>query len=344
MKRIFLGLAALLALAAAYFFMPSILPDGQQVKPVQSLEVDPDDRPHGMLWVEGGAFSMGSNDDLANADEQPAHLVKVDGYWIDEHEVTVAAFDSFVRATGYKTEAEIPRSAGQWQACWPAATPFDAKAANTAGSFIATASGDTKHWQWTQGASWRHPLGPASTAQPTHPVQHISWNDAIAYCAWQGSRLPSEAEWEYAALAGRDSMRSAWGKNTPEKPAAAVALSAVQPVKSFAANPWRLYDLDGNVAEWCGDWYDARYYKGMGNAVAVQNPLGPSADSSKQLTKRVLKGGDYLAAGPDFSSCRPSARSAMHPSFSGSTTGFRTIMTAPMWEAKKVLSKLKKQD
>lgn len=342
MKRLLFGLTAVLALAAAYFFMPSILPDGQEVKSIQPLEVNPDDRPKGMRWIEGGPFTMGSDDALAAPDERPAHLVKVDGFWMDEHEVTVAAFDSFVRATGYKTEAELPRTADQWKACWPEEAAYDVTANDAAGSFIAITSGKNTIWKWTAEANWRQPLGPGSTANPAHPVQHISWNDAIAYSAWQGSRLPTEAEWEYAALAGRDSMLSAWGKTIPAKPEAVVGKANVQPVKSYNPNPWQLYDMAGNVAEWCGDWYDARFYEGLGNAVALQNPLGPIADSTKKLTKRVIKGGDYLTVGPAFTACRPAARAAMQPSFSGSTTGFRTIMTAPMWEAKKVLSQPKK--
>lgn len=343
MKRILVALLVLIAIAGSYFFWPSFLPYRQLIKEDQILQFDSANGPNGKVWIEGGLFTMGSQDEYAQPDEQPAHLVAVDGFWMDQQEVTVALFDSFVRATGYKTEAELPRNEAQLKACWPEETPFDSRSINTPGSFVGVMVGNTLQWQWVVGANWRHPQGGSSVASPTNPVQHISWNDAIAFCGWQGSRLPTEAEWEYAALAGRDSAQPERGGIMPDKTTAALAVAQVQPVRSTAPNAWRLYDMAGNVAEWCGDWYDANYYKGLNNAVALQNPLGPTSDSILLLTKRVLKGGHYLSAGPVYYTYRPSAKAAANPSFASSTTGFRTIMSAYMWEAKKVLDKMKKK-
>jgi formylglycine-generating enzyme len=342
MKRVFIVLAILVAILGAIVLMPSILPDGQEIKSARVLEVNPDDRPKGMTWIEGGNFSMGSNDWLASKDEQPVHLVKVEGFWMDEAEVTVAAFDSFVRATGYLTEAEQIRTPDKLKMIWPSGLAWT-DTITKPGSFVAVQKNNSLTWQWVSAASWRSPLGPGSAAQPQEAVSHITWNDAIAYCAWAGSRLPTEAEWEYAAMAGRTIASLPWssGKQITIDSIQAVAggiLSQASLVKKYTSNAWKLYDMAGNVQEWCADWYSDKYYATIKDVLAQDNPLGPSESTLKSPYKRVTKGGDFTSSGPNYKECRPSARAACFPAFAANNIGFRTVMSSPMWEAKKVLA------
>lgn len=343
MKRIVIAFSVLIAVLAALVLMPSILPDGQEVKPAPVLEVSPQNRPAGMVWIEGGLFTMGSDERYAAPDEKPAHLVKVEGFWMDAHEVTVAAFDSFVRATNYRTAAEQVRLASDLKKSWPKGLPF-IDSIRQPGSFVAQLITGKVEWKWITGANWRQPLGPGSAADPQEPVRHISWNDAIAYCAWQGTRLPTEAEWEFAAIAGRNINDLPWvrASNSIADSLQAVLNSAtpngVKRVKQYLPNPWKLYDMAGNVQEWCADWYSANYYKTNYDVLALNNPLGPAEPSAGLQPERVVKGGDYTCAGPKYLAARPSARASLPPDFTASTTGFRTVMSAPMWDAKKALA------
>jgi formylglycine-generating enzyme required for sulfatase activity len=261
----------------------------------------------GMVLVGGGSFQMGTGDGMPF--EAPVHQVEVKPFYIDEHEVTVAEFAKFVEAANYKTEAE--------KFGWSAV--FD------------TASGE---WEHTGGADWRHPDGPNSQSEPDEPVCQISWNDATAYAKWAGKRLPTEAEWEYAArggLAGKkyswgDELRPAssggkpvanwWQGNFPGDNTGEDGFIKRAPVKSFAPNGYGLYDTAGNVWEWCADWYAEDYYKNS----PVNNPAG-----EKSGEERSIRGGSWMCAENFCTNYRVAARSHATPDSGMNNLGFRCV-------------------
>ncbi|MDQ3255207.1 MAG: formylglycine-generating enzyme family protein, partial [Acidobacteriota bacterium] len=197
----------------------------------------------GMLLIRGGTFLMGTNDGMPY--EAPAHEVKLESFWMDAHEVTVAEFAQFVAATGFKTEAERFGWSGVF---------------------------DMKNGKWTRidGANWRAPEGHGSQTIPNEPVTQVSWNDANEYARWSGKRLPTEAEWEYAARGGLEGKEYSWGDELrpagkpaanwwqgtfPERNTKEDGFLLRASVKSFKPNGYGLYDMAGNVWEWCADWY-----------------------------------------------------------------------------------------
>lgn len=292
--------------------------------------------PEGMVWIPGGEFLMGS--ETGFPDELPVHRVRVDGFWMDETEVTNAQFRRFVEETGYVTTAEkVPRMedlAGQLP------SGVDIPAENlVAGSICFDLNVDPKTvrkdhplwpyqlWRYVPGADWRHPLGPESTidGKDDYPVVHVSWEDAQAYCAWSGKRLPTEAEWEFAARGGLVGQEYPWGNERnpggewrhniwqgefPGKPLPADGFAAAAPVKSFSPNGYGLYDMSGNVWEWCADWYDT--YPGT-----VTDPTGPVSGSF-----RVIRGGSWVNGAGD---CRSAQRNGGNPAVRGSFIGFRVL-------------------
>jgi sulfatase modifying factor 1 len=276
--------------------------------------------PHGMVWVPGGEFTMGTTGDLGWPDEKPAHRVRVDGFWMDETEVTNAQFRAFVEATGYVTTAEKPPDVEELLRQRPPGT-LPPPETPRPGSLVFVPTGGpvklddpTQWWKWTEGADWRHPEGPGSSidGKDDHPVVHVSWDDAVAYARWAGKRLPTEAEWEFAARGGLDGKPYVWRDEpfSPEKPQANIwqgefpwkntALDGHErtaPVKSYAANGYGLYDMAGNVWEWCADWYDYRLYQRRAGGGAVVNPQGPERSYNPArpfMPERVQKGGSFL--------------------------------------------------
>jgi len=263
-----------------------------------------DDAP--MVYVNGSTFQMGSND---FEDASPLHEVTVDGFWMDEHEVTNGQFARFVSATGYQTVAERPLDPKDFPN-----VPLDAL---QPGSAVFTppdhAVGLANHLQWWQyvvGASWRQPEGPGSSikGREHEPVVHIAYEDAAAFAKWAGKRLPTEAEWELAARGGAPNSKYYWGNelkpkgswaanvyqgNFPAEDVGEDGYKGVAPVKSYAPNAFGLYDMDGNVWEWCSDYYRPDYYKSS----PKKNPKGPS-DSYDPMepgaVKRVQRGGSFL--------------------------------------------------
>jgi len=257
-----------------------------------------------MVLVKGGVFDMGTNDGMPF--EGPVHKVKVKSFLIDEHEVTVAEFARFVEATGYKTEAEKFGWSGV----------FDIK---------------TSSWERSIGADWRHPDGPGSAAKPREPVCQISWNDANAYAKWAGKRLPTEAEWEYAARGGLTGKKYAWGDDLrpngkpvanwwqgtfPSQNTGEDGFFSRSPVESFAPNGFGLYDVAGNVWEWCADRYSDEYYRES----PEDNPKGAEAGP-----ERVIRGGSWMCAENFCTNYRVAARSHATVDTGLNNLGFRCV-------------------
>lgn len=274
--------------------------------------------------VPAGHFLMGdsSGDENPADGETPVHVVEVRAFSIDATTVTNQAFAEFVQATGYETEAETFGYSAVFHL------------AVSAPERDVLGSPPQAPWWWgIRGATWRHPGGSGSTIDglEQHPVVHVSWNDAQAYCDWAGRRLPTEAEWEYAARGGVDAAKYPWGNDHvdaggwranifqgqfPLLNTAEDGWATTAPVRSFEANGYGLWQPVGNVWEWCADWFDARYYRES----PTQNPRGPEIG-----TQRVLRGGSYLCHISYCNRYRNSARSQNTPDSSMGNAGFRTV-------------------
>jgi formylglycine-generating enzyme len=282
----------------------------------------PGKAPEGMVWIPGGEFSMGAavsgsgshEMPMASNDSQPVHRVYVDGFWMDTTPVTNAQFEKFVRATGYTTIAERTPTKEEFPT---------APEENLVAGAVVFAPTDREvplndHYQWwsyVKGANWRHPLGPQSDikGKENYPVVHIAYPDAEAYAHWAGKRLPTEAEFEFAARGGLSGKTYIWGDefrrggkwmaNTwqgtfPVKDAGEDGYKGLAPVKSFPPNGYGLYDMAGNIWEWCSDWYRPDYYETLADKGGVaRNPRGPDSPfdpAEPNEKKRVHRGGSFL--------------------------------------------------
>jgi formylglycine-generating enzyme required for sulfatase activity len=311
----------------------------------------PPSAPPGMVWITGGEFTMGTDSSLGWPDEKPAHRVRVDGFWMDQTEVTNAQFRRFVDATRYVTTAEKPPVAEEMLKQSPPGTPPPPNENLVPGSLVfrptvgpVNLRDFSQWWRWTPGASWHHPDGPYSTidGKDDHPVVHVSWDDAVAYAKWAGKRLPTEAEWEFAARGGLDSKPYVWGDEpfSEEKPQCNIwqgefpyrntaidGYERTAPVRSYPPNGYGLYDMAGNVWEWCADWYQRDLYRRRAGRVTV-NPAGPdsSSDPMRPFTpQRVQRGGSFLCNDSYCSRYRPSARHGCSPDTGMSHVGFRCV-------------------
>ncbi|HXU36244.1 MAG TPA: formylglycine-generating enzyme family protein [Blastocatellia bacterium] len=264
----------------------------------------PKDIPEDMRLIRGGRFLMGADDGLPV--EAPVHQVLVKDFWIDRHAVTVNEFAAFIRNTGYKTESERLGWSGV----------FDVRAGR---------------WMKVDGADWRHPEGPASSASPMEPVTQVTWNDAEAYAAWARKRLPTEAEFEYAARGGLAQKKYAWGDELtpqnkyranwwqgsfPDRNTGGDGFIGRAPVGSFPANRYGLYDMTGNVWEWCADRFGENYYR----VSPADNPQGPDSGGH-----RVIRGGSWLCSDNYCTGYRVAARNHTAPDTGLNNLGFRCV-------------------
>lgn len=257
-----------------------------------------------MVFIKGGEFLMGADDGMAH--EAPVHKVSVKSFWMDAHEVTVAEFEKFVKATNYQTEAEKFGWSGVF---------------------------DVKSGEWIKGdnATWLNPDGSGEKPLPDEPVTQVSWNDAARYARWADKRLPTEAEWEYAARGGQVGKKYAWGDELrPEgKPAAnwwqgtfpgrnteEDGFLKRAPVGSFAPNGYGLYDMSGNVWEWTADWYWGDYYENS----PTDNPKGAGFG-----TEKAMRGGSWMCAENFCSNYRVAGRSRATPDSGLNNLGFRCV-------------------
>jgi formylglycine-generating enzyme required for sulfatase activity len=304
----------------------------------------PEPPPKDMLWIPGGTFWMGC-EDCGMPDARPAHLAEVDGFWMDRAPVTNAEFERFVKDTGYVTVAERPLN--------PKDFPGVPKEMLTPGSAVFTPTphpvpldNPLQWWRYTPGASWKHPEGVRSSLRDrgAHPVVHIAFEDAMAYAKWAGKRLPTEAEFEFAARGGLDRNLYPWGNelapgNTsaaniwqgtfPAKDRGEDGYTGTSPVTAFPPNGFGLYDMGGNVWQWCADWYRPDYFATLASQGAIaRNPQGP-ADSHDPAepgaAKRVLKGGSYLCTDQYCARYLVGSRGKSEVSSGASNLGFRLV-------------------
>jgi formylglycine-generating enzyme required for sulfatase activity len=305
----------------------------------------------GMVYIPGGTFEMGGDSDQASEDEYPKHKVTVGAFYIDITEVTNAQFQKFVDSTGYVTTAERKPDWEELKKTVPPGTEKPADSLLVAASLVfkpgngpVDLNNYSQWWSWVAGANWKHPEGPGSTikGKENFPVVHVSWDDAMAYCKWAGKRLPTEAEWEYAARGGLSNNIYPWG-NEHINVGAPKANSwegkfpylneqkdgsyKQAPVKTYNCNRYGLFDMAGNVWEWCSDWYDHNYYKSVAGKT-VANPGGPQKSFDPQdpyTPKRVLRGGSFLCNDSYCSGYRVARRMKSSPDTGLEHTGFRCV-------------------
>ena len=313
----------------------------------------------GMVWIPGGSFYQGAlvNDTLALLHEKPRHLVHIDGFYMDISPVTNKEFKNFVKETGYITTAERDVNWGELAKQLPPGTDKPHDSLLKAGSLIfsktkkpITDFGDfSQWWKWKIGANWKKPRGDNDiSGKDNYPVVHISYEDALSYCKWADKRLPTEAEWEYAARANRDDAIYYWGNdhdslkykaNTwegqfPFENSKIDGYENLAPIKSFPANDFGLYGMSGNVWEWTSDWYNVNYYKDLlEDKAACHNPKGATHafnPNNIYAQEKVIKGGSFLCNINYCISYRISAKMSSTPDTSLEHLGFRTVAAKNM--------------
>jgi formylglycine-generating enzyme required for sulfatase activity len=327
-----------------------------------------------MVWIPGGVFWMGGED---FPDAQPIHKVYVDGFWMDKTETTNEQFAKFVAATGYVTVVErwptvrfrgfdpvVFRFQPEYLAnlstapglglpgclSWtglstvrPLIKPFSLVFTQPPSTIDLKNGGPADWWRPVAWANWKHPEGPGSDlmGREKHPVVHICYDDAVTYAKWAGKRLPTEAEWEFAARGALDRKKFTWGDdfkpggklmaNTwqgefPNKNTLEDGYAGTAPVGSFPPNGFGLHDMSGNVWEWCADWYQPKYLK----IFASRNPQGP-ADSfdpaEPGMPKRVQRGGSFLCCDNYCKRYMAGGRGKGDPESSTNHIGFRCVRT-----------------
>ncbi len=370
-RRLTFAALVVLVCAGMGFLAGALLnpkPTAAAVKAVAKfVEGDGVQGPVAMVWVPGGEFLMGSDHQFAQPNERPTHLVRIKGFWMDRTHVTNAQFAEFVKATGYRTTAErIP----DWETLrvqLPEGTPRPPDSQLVPGAMVFVGTDGpvplndwSQWWRYVPGANWRHPQGPGSdiAGKDDHPVVQVSYQDAQAYAAWAGKRLPTEAEWEFAARGGLNQATYSWGEefqpggqamantwDTGQRPFPVVSAKAggatgTSRVRSFPANGYGLYDMTGNAWQWVADWYRADYFSQLGSQGVVDDPHGP-ADSYDptdrfapvEAPRRVTRGGSFLCNVEYCLSYRPSARRGNDPYNPMSHIGFRLVVGEAEWKS-----------
>ncbi len=316
----------------------------------------------GMVQIKGSVFKMGGmmRSDVhqeafgsqPREDEFPVSEVQVNSFWMDETEVTNAQFARFISATGYITTAERAIPLEEIMAQLPPGTPppdpdmlapaslvFNSPAPRPDGQY-----GVQDWWRVEKGASWKSPEGAGSTikGRENHPVIHVSWYDAMAYARWAGKRLPTEAEWEYAAHGDNAAQIFPWGSelnedkpqanfwqgNFPVENTGKDGFDRHAPVRSFAPNGYGLYDMAGNVWEWCSDWYHADYYQCLAEEGLAANPEGPEKSFDPYMpasSQKIVRGGSFLCNDSYCAGYRITARMKSSPDTGLEHTGFRCV-------------------
>jgi formylglycine-generating enzyme required for sulfatase activity len=340
------------AVASCHAGMPSRYGPGAGKE--KSIPLTVSDHKHiGMVLIKGGDFEMGSANAEGREDEYPLHKVRIPDFYMDETEVTNAQFARFVEETGYLTQAERKPDWEEIKKQLPPGTPRPADEVLVPAALTFTPPAHpvaldnaAQWWSWTKGASWKHPQGPASNIKgKAHlPVVQVSWEDANAYARWAGKRLPTEAQWEYAARGGLQKQDFPWGSediekgkpkaNTwqghfPDKNTVWDQYSGLAKVKSFAPNAYGLYDMAGNVWEWVSDWYRPDYYQKAKGKLSI-DPKGPSTSYDPEepnTPKKVCRGGSYMCNASYCKGYRVSSRMKSSPDSALENTGFRCVQS-----------------
>lgn len=301
-----------------------------------------------MVFIPAGEFLMGANDKEGREDEYPQHSVSLNSFWIDVTEVTNASFAKFVAATGYLTTAERKPDWEEMKKQLPAGTPKPPDSVFVAASLvfyqpkqITSLNDASQWWVWKKGADWKHPHGPKSNikGKENFPVVHISWDDAMAYCKWAGKRLPTEAEWEFASRGGLKNALYPWGNedieqgrvkantwqgNFPITNSSWDKFAGLAPVRKFKPNGYGLYDMAGNVWEWCSDWYKPDYYQTTNS----RNPQGPTESydpMEPSIPKKVVRGGSFMCNASYCKGYRVTSRMKTSVDTGLEHTGFRCV-------------------
>lgn len=301
-----------------------------------------------MVLIPEGHYEMGGNNEQADPDEFPKHSVKVKSFWMDAHEVTNKQFMEFVNQTGYVTVAERPIDWEELKKQVPPGTPKPADEILQPGSMVfhptngpVPMNNPGQWWHWVTGANWKNPEGPNSNIDNklNHPVVHVSYEDANAYAKWAGKRLPTEAEWEWAARGGLEDPIYPWG-NEPAINASSKAnfwqgmfpyedrgedgFRGTAPVMTYSANGFGLFDMAGNVWEWCEDWYHFEAY-GMKGKDMASGPAESLDPQEPRISKRVVRGGSFLCNDSYCSGYRVSRRMKSSEDSGLNHTGFRCV-------------------
>ena len=311
------------------------------------------DTPDGMAYIPEGEFFMGGRSAQAYQDELPRHPVAVSSFFMDEKEVSNTEYAAFVEATGHIT---LPEKDVDWEELktqLPPGTPKPPDSILQAGSTVFKATDGPvdlnnylQWWKWEIGANWKQPEGPGSSIEDrmNHPVVHVAWQDANAYCEYVGKRLPTEAEWEWASLGGDENNIYPWG-NTPTEQAYDRAnfwqglfpykneekdgYFGTAPVKSYPPNGYGLYDMAGNVWEWCADRYSAYTYTQNQQKGKIRNPKGPQQSLNPNepyaTETHVTRGGSFLCNDTYCSGYRSARRMGSDGQTGSIHTGFRCV-------------------